>query len=314
MIKQQLKITAVCVCTAGTRKSLLNACLTSLMQQELPALNSMVIIVIDNSVRGEVESIVKDDGIFDNNLVFYRENRQGIPFARNAAIREAISLNVDYIAFIDDDEIAPTNWLLRLILGVTVNKADVIVGEVGRCESLEEAIKSSSDYQAINDLKNLTQVKTAVTSNVLLKTELVLPPLSIDFDEKMVFGGSDREFFMRAVLAGKKIVFDKGNVVFETWPQSRREVSYLLMRWLRYGVSFNYRYSKNLHPAKAYTFIWLMCFYKILGAPIKLLMLPIRRIWDKRSLRRLIGVSVADIAYGLGCIVPFIGIKLNKYY
>ncbi|NQZ54192.1 MAG: glycosyltransferase [Piscirickettsiaceae bacterium] len=314
MIKQQLKITAVCVCTAGTRKSLLNACLTSLMQQELPSLNSMIIIVIDNSVNGEVESTVKNDGIFDDNFVFYREKRQGIPFARNAAIHEAVGVNADYIAFIDDDEIAPLNWLSRLIIGINANGADVIVGEVGRCESLEEAIKSSSDYHALNDLKNLTQVKTAVTSNVLLKTELVLPPLSIDFDEKMVFGGSDREFFMRAVLAGKKIVFDKSNVVFETWPQSRREVSYLLMRWLRYGVSFNYRYRKNLPPTKAYIFIWSMCFYKLLMAPIKLVVAPIRRIWDKRSLRRLIGMSVADIAYGLGCIAPFIGIKLNKYY
>ena len=164
------------------------------------------------------------------------------------------------------------------------------------------------------EVSNLPSVKTAVTSNVLFDTRLVRPPLNLNFDEKMVFGGSDREFFMRAILADVKIVSAKKDVVFETWPAERRQIPYLLMRWLRYGVSFNYRYSKNLHPAKAYTLIWLMCFYKLLGSPIKLLTVPIRRIWDKRSYRRLIGMSVADAAYALGCIAPFVGIRLTKYY
>lgn len=313
MSEQQTKITAVCVCTSGARKSL-NACLTSLLQQKLPMLHSMVVIVIDNSADGDVEVVVKNEGILDDDLIYCRESQQGIPFARNAALSEALRINASYIAFIDDDEIAPPNWLSRLISGLNTNDAEVIVGEVGRCESLEEAINSAANYNPSCELSNLPFVSTAVTSNVLFDTRLILPPLNLNFDEKMVFGGSDREFFMRAALAGIKIVAAKNDFVFETWPAERRQIPYLIMRWLRYGVSFNYRYSKNLHPAKAYALIWLMCFYKLLGAPIKLLTVPIRRIWDKRSFRRLIGMSVASAAFGLGCIIPYVGIRLNKYY
>jgi len=311
---QRIKTAAVCVCTSGARTALLNACLISLINQELPDDYSMLILIIDNSLEGDVKSKVKNAEIIDDKLLFCRESCQGIPFARNAAIREAVALNVDYIAFIDDDEIAPPNWLFRLISGINANEADVIVGEVSRCENQEEAVLAAYSYCATSELSNLPQVNTAVTSNVLFNAGLVKDPLNLDFDENMVFGGSDREFFMRAILAGSKIVSAKSEFVFETWPAERREIKYLLMRWLRYGVSFNYRYRKNLHPAKAYTLIWLMFFYKLLGAPVKLVMLPVRRIWDKRSIRRLIGVSVADIAYGLGCIAPLVGIQLNKYY
>ena len=308
--KQEPESIAICVCSSGARESL-KACLASLVQQQLSDSYSVLILVIDNSADGDISAAFEP---LSEGIKFCRESRQGIPFARNAALREAVALNASYIAFIDDDEIAPKNWLCRLLEGLKLNDADVIVGEVGRCESLEVAVDSAAEYKANSNLNDLTAVKTAVTSNVLFKTELVCAPLSIDFDENMVFGGSDREFFMRVALAGKKIVSAKDNVVFETWPQERREVAYLLMRWLRYGVSFNYRYSKNLNPGKAIALIWLMFFYKLLGAPIKLAVVPIRKIWDKRSLKKLIGMSVADVAYALGCISPYFGLSLKKYY
>ena len=307
------EVVTVCVCSSGVRESLY-ACLGALIKQELPTNYLMLVVVVDNSGDGNIKASVEGTGITDECIRYVRESRKGIPFARNAALREAINLKASHIAFIDDDEVAPANWLMRLNEGLMLNSADVIVGEVGRCESLEEAVKSATNYQALNNLNKLAKVKTAVTSNVLLKTELILPPLNINFDEKMVFGGSDREFFMRAVLAGKKIVSDKGSVVFETWPQSRRAVSYLLMRWLRYGVSFNYRYSKNLSPIKSHVLILLMFMYKLFGSPIKLAFAPIRKIWDKRSLKRLIGMSVADVAFAFGCIAPYFGVRLTKYY
>jgi len=312
-INEKPELVAICVCSSGVRESLY-ACLNALIKQVLGSNYSKMIVVIDNSIDGNVKGSVEGKGITDKCLHFVRESRKGIPFARNAALRKAIDLNASYIAFIDDDEVAPASWLLRLNEGLTLNDADVIVGEVGRCENLEEAVNSAANYHASNNLKSLTPVKTAVTSNVLLRIELVLPPLNLDFDEKMVFGGSDREFFMRAILANKKIVSDKESVVFETWPQSRREVSYLLMRWLRYGVSFNYRYSKNLSPAKSHTLIFLMFMYKLLGAPIKLIFIPVRKIWDKRPLIKLVGKSVADVAYAVGCIAPYFWVRLTKYY
>ncbi|MES9898028.1 MAG: glycosyltransferase [Sedimenticola sp.] len=313
MIDQKIKTIAVCVCSSGVRISL-KACLTSLFQQELPGSFKMLVVVIDNSTEGNMENMLKDSNFINEKLVFCRESHPGIPFARNAAVREANRLDVSYIAFIDDDEIAPPMWLSRLTQGLIANDADVIVGEVVRCDGLDETIESANNYSASSDLSVLPIVKTAVTSNVLFDSRLVNDPLNLDFDEDMVFGGSDREFFMRVILAGGHIVAAKDELVFETWPKKRRQIRYLLIRWFRYGVSFNYRYCKNYSPVKGYTLVWLMSFYKIFGSPVKLLAVPIRRIWDKRSIKRLIGTSVADIAYGLGCIAPFFGISLYKYY
>jgi succinoglycan biosynthesis protein ExoM len=307
------KVAAVCVCTSGTRNSLY-ACLDSLNKQTLPDSFKMLIIVIDNSANGDVSSNKNLHNAFTNNMVFCHENRPGIPFARNAAIKKASQLKASYVAFIDDDEIAPENWLSRLIQGIISNDADVIVGGVGRSDTLEGAIQSAANHTIANQLSDLPIVKTAVTSNVLFDIRLVLPPLELDFDENMYFGGSDREFFMRAVINGCKIVSAEDELVFEVWPTERREIKYLLMRWFRYGVSFNHRYCKNFHPIKGYTLVWLMFLYKILGSPIKIATLPIRILWDKRPLRRLIGLPIADAAYGLGCIAPFLGIRPNKYY
>lgn len=307
------KTVAVCICTSGVRSSLI-PCLLSLTQQVIPDTYQMVVVVVDNSVTGDVKSTIVSSGIFSEELIFCQESRAGIPLARNAALRMAVKLQAHYIAFIDDDEIAPQDWLTRLVCGIVSNGADVIVGGVGRSDSIEGAVKSAADYVSSEGLSDLPRVRTAVTSNVLLDARLVLAPLSLNFDENMYFGGSDREFFMRAILGGSIIVSAKNELVFEVWPAERREVKYLLMRWFRYGASFNYRYCKNLSPIKGYALVWLMFLYKMLGSPVKLLTLPIRSFWDKRPLRILAGMSVADIAYGLGCIAPFFSIRPNKYY
>jgi len=304
----------ICLCSSGVRESL-QYCVESLRQQALPDGVDVSVLVVDNSRDALLRDFIKQQPEAGLPLIYAHEPHSGIPFARNCALREAQALAADWIAFIDDDEIAPRHWLVQLLACLNANQADVVVGEVGRCETLQMAVLSANDCQPQGPTEALPRVKTAVTSNVLLGSRLFSDSgMGLRFDEGMVFGGSDREFFMRAVQQGAQIVYAANELVYEAWPAERRKPIYLLMRWFRYGVSFNYRYRKNMAPAKGCTLILLMFLYKLLGAPIKLLLLPLRKIRDKRPLRRLVGTSLADVAYAFGCIAPFFGVTLSRYY
>lgn len=301
---------AICVCSSGVRASL-HKCIASLQSQKSDAFN-LTIILVDNSATGALSGLFQNIGSYPMHYVHVAE--LGIPIARNQALKTALSLNPDWIAFIDDDEVAPPLWISRLLDVAIKNYGDVVEGGVVRIKTLQAAVQMAQAFESTASIEHLPRVKTAVTSNVLFSTKLVKPPYDLTFDEKMVFGGSDREFFMRAVLAGARIVSAAKEPVFEIWPEERTTVYYTLTRWFRYGVSFNYRYRKNHSFVKGVSLIMLMFFYKLIGAHVKLILLPFHILKDKKAIYRTPATSVADIVYALGCIAPFFGITLKRYY
>lgn len=308
-----IKKLVICVCSTGDRETLV-PCITSLRQQVVPAGYEIKIIVIDNSPQALLDgyfSELLDDGL---QVLCIHEPVAGIPFARNAALSACMETGADLIAFLDDDELAPRDWISRLLKCREMRSADVVVGGVQRAKTLEEAIELSRYFKSTADFMSMPVVRTAVTSSVLFDARFVRGPEGIRFDEKMVFGGSDREFFMRTVMRGAKIILAESELVFEVWPAERIKPIYILKRWFRYGVSFNYRYCKNYPVGKAYMLVWLMCFFKLISALIKGLLFPLRVFIDKRPIHRIASASVADLAYAAGCAAPFFGFKLGKYY
>lgn len=309
-----MKNLIICLCSSGTRETLKSS-LASLESQHAPQDIEISILLVDNSRDALLRDLIDDRTNPGLSLCYLHEPRSGIPFARNAALKQARSQLADWVAFIDDDEIAPRHWVSQLLAHLNTNHADAVVGEVGRCETLEAAIQSAGNRQPQAIRKRLPRVKTAVTSNVLLASRIYSESaMALNFDEKMVFGGSDREFFMRAIQKGAKIVYAANELVYETWPIERRKPAYLLMRWFRHGVSFNYRYRKNIPSLKGHALIALMFLYKLLGAPFKLLLFPLRKTAGNRWIPRIFGATIHDIAYSFGCIAPFFGITVTKYY
>ena len=65
--------------------------------------------------------------------------KAGIPAARNAALEAAKSISPDWIAFIDDDEVAPRDWIARLHAVAVHYGADVTSGWVVQVETAAEA-------------------------------------------------------------------------------------------------------------------------------------------------------------------------------
>ena len=106
-LKQATDRVVVCVCTKNRRAMFLQ-CFNSLLNQRIPqgSLNLSLVVVDNFSDAGERETVaLHQDG--EVPVLYVHEPRAGIPAARNAALEAAKSISPDWIAFIDDDEVAP---------------------------------------------------------------------------------------------------------------------------------------------------------------------------------------------------------------
>jgi glycosyltransferase involved in cell wall biosynthesis len=103
---------SVAICTYNRAKYLVDS-LKSLKNQNLNP-DDFEIIIVDNNSSDATAEISK---IFINqnpglNVSCYKENRQGLSFARNKAITES---KYDIITFIDDDAIAREDFLANIL-------------------------------------------------------------------------------------------------------------------------------------------------------------------------------------------------------
>src|SRR5690554_6073940 len=72
----------------------------------------VIIIVVDNDAQKsslKVVNSLKDQLKWP--LIYDIEPKRGIPCVRNKAVKIAIKNHVDYIVFIDDDEVPEKYWL-----------------------------------------------------------------------------------------------------------------------------------------------------------------------------------------------------------
>src|ERR1700719_5362047 len=119
----------VCLLTYK-RPELLRETLTSLRGQMLSdPLVKIHILVVDNDAAGsgfETFRTVTEDGLVPSRYVC--EPGHGIANARNRALVESAAM--DYIAFIDDDEVASPEWLHHLYLTLQRYHADIVTGPV----------------------------------------------------------------------------------------------------------------------------------------------------------------------------------------
>jgi succinoglycan biosynthesis protein ExoM len=290
-------------------------CLQSVLHQRVPADRiEFHVVVIDNSNNaGERETVANaSDGRVS--IVYHHEPRLGIPVARNAALEAANALSSDWIVFIDDDEIAPPDWLGRLHDVALHFGADVIYGSVVQLESADEAQEGAKSWRVPDDFGAARSRKTASTSNVMFRPWFVREPLSLRFDECMPYGGSDTEFFMRAYQNGASITHVKDAVVFEEYPAERRTFVYEAKRAFRVGITTNYRYKKNLGSLRGTIAIAGRgagnLARAILYGASSIIAFPFVRSAAERRMKQ----SVRAVCFVFGCFAPAFGIRMNRYW
>ncbi|CAO3361445.1 Glycosyl transferase, group 2 family protein [Azospirillum palustre] len=122
---------SIVICTYR-RPELLDACLASLLNQQLPD-GFHEILVVDNSTGCEARPVVERWQPFftlrRTPLRHLLEERSGVAFARNRGVAEAVS---PLIVFIDDDETACDGWLDQMTEPFRRfgDGVDIVAGEV----------------------------------------------------------------------------------------------------------------------------------------------------------------------------------------
>jgi glycosyltransferase involved in cell wall biosynthesis len=304
---------AVCVCTRS-RPQMLRRCLASLGRQLFePARLEMRLVVVDNNAEPAARSIFDEVWNDPETGEFVHCPRPGIPFARNAALEAALRADADYIAFLDDDEVAPPHWLAWLLQALEASGADAVQGGVrNRPADLGELAwggpmpREASAWQARESL---------ATCNVLFTARLVRPPLSLRFDQTLEFtGGSDREFFMRAHKRGARLVRVTGVDVFEDVHEARQSLGYRAARAFAAGSNYFARMTRNERAPVAAVRIALRALERSVSGTIKLaaaavLLLVLRPRAALQQGRK----GCVSLCFAAGCITPVAGVRAYPY-
>jgi|SRR5690554_1926575 len=101
-------IISIVICSYN-RSELLIESLQSLIKDDSPK-NSFEIIVVDNNSSDNTESAVKEfiSNHSTHNLRYVKETQQGLSYARNRGIQEAVA---PLVSFVDDDVIVGKNFI-----------------------------------------------------------------------------------------------------------------------------------------------------------------------------------------------------------
>ncbi len=229
------------ICTAK-RPQMLLACLWSLASNAIPSETDVEICVCDNEAKPNNRNIVVEFSRSCPFIVHYiHEPRRGIPQARNAVVAKALELNAAWLAFIDDDETATTQWIVNLHLAARMYGADTVAGPVVRrypdkmpfwgVKRTPAPHTSFMDGEVVNMLP---------TYNVLASMRLFRSAptgMGLRFDERLAFsGGEDTQLGMQAVARGARMIWTTKAIVNETMCPSRLTYTHNLRLAYHFGA------------------------------------------------------------------------------
>jgi glycosyltransferase involved in cell wall biosynthesis len=279
----------------------------------------MHLIVVDNNPEPAARPIYEALCEGGDPGGFVHCPRPGIPMARNAALRAALHARADYIAFLDDDEVAPPHWLALLLRALQESGADAVQGSVRTLPAVVEDIPTEDMAGGGAPVPpgslSWEPCESLATFNVLFRARLVAPPLSLRFDESMQFtGGSDHEFFMRAHKRGGKLLRVHGVDVFEDTHAERRTLAYQATRAFAAGSNYFWRISKNEPGPVAAARIALRALERSLAGVAKLtlsatLVLALR----PRSAHAHWRKGCRSLCFAAGCLSPLAGVRAHPY-
>jgi succinoglycan biosynthesis protein ExoM len=223
---------SVCICTYD-RPHVRETIASVLAQQGLEDTWLEIVIADDHpgsSARQIVAAVAADSAV---PVRYVRSAAGNVAAARNACLEAAEG---EWIAFIDDDEVAEPTWLSRLVEAQRKYGADVVKGYVRAvyppetCDWVRAADPYTRDYGATGVRPTLL-----ATGNVLIRRALV-EENALRFDPTFGrSGGEDTEFFRRLCGRGARAIACRDAVVEEIVPAYRVTREYLVSRYKRMG-------------------------------------------------------------------------------
>lgn len=231
-------VIAVCICTRN-RPTMLEACVKSVVDSANYAQLRVVICVVDdNDIAGNVELAHQYTSELIS-LQVIRNITHGLSYARNTALAAAYTNKADWIAFIDDDEIAALPWLAELYRSVYFHGKErqftvrpINTGKLTVCDVLSPVTvvhgivhyafpQGAADWRCREPWGSWgdtdgKELDCAGTGNVMFDAHFVRRH-RLQFDTAMNYSGAeDVAFFHRIHELGGKIVLSTRAIVTET--------------------------------------------------------------------------------------------------
>ena len=264
------------------------------------------IVVVDNDPCRSAQEVVEQIAATSRWPVNYvHESREGIPFARNAAID--VAAESEFLAFIDDDETPKHDWLVHFEqLMQKFPSIDAVTGPVDCVlpKDTPEWVRSTPIFKPPKT-GPLELRSTTATSNVIIRVASI-QRYGLRFDERFpLMGGSDTEFFSNLTAQGGEILFDPGARVFEHVPIERTRLRWILRRGFRGGYNPAVRSIAD-RAIKGRVVV----FFQVLVRLLKGLLFALKSLWQGQESLLLAGIQIAA---AIGSAAALVGVRFEEY-
>ncbi|MFY9288203.1 MAG: glycosyltransferase family 2 protein [Alphaproteobacteria bacterium] len=232
-------MTAIDIGVCTFRREHITKTLCSLAALKLKPGWQVRVIVADNdehpSAKDHIETAAKD---YKLNLTYVHAPARNISIARNACLRTATA---PYLAFIDDDEIVTSEWLITLMDKLDGSKADVVLGPVQALYAEHHPIwMKKGNFHATQPVWVNGKIITGYSCNVLMRWAGSKWQNLRFLEELGNSGGEDTVFFATAHKTGAVIEFAPNALAIEAVTDQRASRMWLLKRAFRSGQTHGY--------------------------------------------------------------------------
>ncbi|MGE3928881.1 MAG: glycosyltransferase family 2 protein [Hyphomonadaceae bacterium] len=224
-------LVSVCACTY--KRAHIADTLRSVLAQQGVSVPFEIVIVDDDperSAESMINTLAAETGA---PIRYVFSGARNVSAARNAALAAARG---EWVAFIDDDELAEPDWLARLLAVQQDSGADIVKGYVRGVypESAPDWVRRADPFTRDYGADGAPPPRLA-SGNVLFRRSLV-GAHGVRFDPAFGrSGGEDSDFFNRLRQAGARAAASRTAIVNEIVPADRVTEAYLRARNRRQG-------------------------------------------------------------------------------
>jgi succinoglycan biosynthesis protein ExoM len=258
------------VLTTGMRTGPLRSCVRGINNLQPVDGVRLDLVIVQNAspeIRADVAALQTEPGGVSEVIL---EPRAGIPHARNCAIRHAIRLDYDYVAFIDDDAVPDRDWLASAMTVLRASPGEAVTGPQHPVfpPDAPRRLSKAAIYKAV-DHPGDRPCRWAASNNVIFSVPFVRDHALL-LDESFTTGGSDKVFFREFARAGGRIWWAPDAVVREEVTPERLTVRWALRRSWRLGTT-GFRIERSGRPLAAALAVSLFKGAVYIGAGLALL-------------------------------------------
>lgn len=263
------------------------------------------IIVVDNDADKTAEAVISDFKKKTDNphqLHYYNYTAKGLSHVRNELIRRGLSLNPDFLIFIDDDEHVTAEWMNELVRTIIRNNADAARGPVF-VKLSDHVPKNICRLFVRENYADNSRISTWTTGNLIIRRTSIQKN-NVWFDDRFnKTGGEDSYFGIQMAKKGATIFWAANAITYEIIPDSRANVQWLIKRKYRGAVTFMYMLVLEKSYLKIIKKLGASVMYIIAGIPGLLMLLsPKRNYW-----------GIIKLSEGIGGLAGLFSIRLGEY-